>query len=142
MQVILDHWPLKILVAGAGAAIDYIIGGGSGREFAVAVCLIIVLDVTTGIRASIHEGAPITSQRLGRLFDKLFGYFSLVIVAGVGSHVIGGKFATDVGAAAILAAIFCTEALSVVENARRLGARLPGNIEGILTGALGSTKEQ
>lgn len=141
-QVVADRWPLKLFAAGVAGAADYVLGGGRGKELALVAILLIVLDVITGIRASIHEGTPITSQKISTLFDKTFGYCSLVITAGVCAHVVGGKVATDLGAASILAAIITTEGLSVIENARRLGARLPSKLEGALTGALGGTKEQ
>jgi phage-related holin len=123
------------VLAALGGLAAFLFPSEAAIFFAVSAGTLIALDTVTGLLATISEGNPITSPKSRRVFYKLFGYSTLVTVArfvgeGIPLSVPGAtKEMALLGAAYgvcwMLGFIILTEAISVIENVRRMGVNSP-----------------
>lgn len=118
-------WP-KWLVALIGAIAAYIFPTeGLIVEFAATAALI-GIDTITGIIASITEQKPVTSNGFVRVLGKLIGYASVVCVVSILFRYIPGLTDWRIPAiTAVMVLVMMTEGISIIENAKRLGIRVP-----------------
>lgn len=122
VDLALLKWPMAV---GMGL-VEYILPGRQIQEAAVAVLALIVLDTVTGLWAARVKGIAITSARMGRVFTKLLGYGSvLVVIAAATRHVPGIGSTQEVAAALVLGLIIATEGVSVLENCLKMELSLP-----------------
>jgi phage-related holin len=137
-------WPLALLVG----AVGYVLPEQGQRDAAVAAVGLVVLDTATGLVAGLVSGEAVTSARFGRVLVKLLGYGSVVVVVAVANRSLGIQGAQSATVATTLGLIIATEAISILENVRKMGINLPFGIGRLLeerlkapTHALVSVKE-
>lgn len=124
-----DAWPVKLAVAGVSAGVEYVLPTDALKALATGLLVLIVADWLTGLLASVKERVPITSSRMREGVIKHVGYALLVIASSAMSRVLdtylNGVQFTPAILAAMLAYLCATEFKSVVENAGRMGVRVP-----------------
>lgn len=124
---------LKYLAGVAGAAWGYLFPDQAVRDAAVAACAMIALDTITGLWAAIVTGLAVKSAKFGRALSKLLGYGSVVAVCAVVTrHVPGASAWQAMSVSAVVTLVIVTEAISILENVRKLGIRLPFGMEKLL----------
>ncbi|MCW5941083.1 MAG: phage holin family protein [Fimbriimonadaceae bacterium] len=128
----------KSLAAVLGAVLGYLFPDQAGREAGLAAFGMVLLDTLTGLAAAVATGQPVRSARFGRVVAKIFGYGATIAVCAVVTrHVPGAAPWQPVSVSAVVTLIIVTEAISVLENVRRLGVRLPLGLERALEGRRG-----
>ena len=125
----------KWLIASLVGASNYFLGGPSGVNLLVGAGGLIVLDTVTGFWAAKQNGDPISSAKLSRVLTKLLGYGAVIIVASVVVHAVPHAVGwSDITAASVLTLVITTEAISILENVRKMGIQLPAPIQKLLAG--------
>lgn len=129
-----DEPLLKYLAGVSGAVWGYVFPPDQGvRDAALAAGLLILLDTLTGLWAAIVTGKAIRSAKFGRALSKVLGYGSVVAVCAVVTrHVPGASAWQAMSVSAVVTLVIVTEAISVLENVRKLGLRLPFGMEKLL----------
>lgn len=132
-DVALPKW-----VAAAGAGIlGALLPTEAQQTAAVGAASLVILDTITGVVASKYSGKPITSAKMGRVLVKFLAYGSVIAVAGIaGQSIPGGQSVHGATVTAVLTLIIATEGVSVLENARAMGAVLPLGLEQWLAGRI------
>ncbi len=128
-----DGW--KWLLATAVAAIDFVLPTTLGRDMCLAACVVILLDTITGVVAVAAAGHAISSAKFSRVLVKLLGYGSVMIVAAIATKFIPGA-PSDMSVTAVLTLVLCTECISILENVRRMGIKLPFGLDKWLSNRL------
>lgn len=124
-----EHPVVKWLLAACGAVMSYVAGEGTGQRIVLAAAGLIALDAVTGVAASWYERKPIQSRVMGRTIVKILAYGSTLLVAAVMAREIApGSAATEWSVGGIATLVIVTESVSILENAVRLGIRLPGGL--------------
>lgn len=117
---------IKWVATMLGALAGYFLPSEDLRKLAICTFAMVIFDTISGMLAAGREGDPIQSRKFGRVIAKLIAYPIAVMTATMVVDVIPGAGQLyPVAAAAALALIFATEALSVIENLDRLGVPLP-----------------
>lgn len=131
--------PFAKYVAGVtGAAWGWLFPDQGVRDAALAAGLLILLDTLTGLWAAIVTGKAIRSAKFGRALSKVLGYGSVVAVCAVVTrHVPGASGWQSTSVSAVVTLVIATEAISILENVRKLGIRLPFGMERLLEERLG-----
>lgn len=131
----LPKWVAAFLVS----ATNYFLGGPSGVELLAGAAGLIVLDTVTGFWAAKQSGEPVTSAKLSRVLTKLLGYGAVIVVSSVVLHAVPNAVGwRDLTAAGVLTLVIMTEAISILENVRKMGLALPGPLEKLLAGSEGN----
>lgn len=96
------------------------------RDSIIVVLSIITIDVVTGVTASYREHKPINSIGFRRVLAKLIAYGATIAVIGMAvKQVIEvPEFQKDV-VKWTMNWIVVTEAISVLENVKRIGVNIP-----------------
>lgn len=126
-----------------GASAGWLFPDQAGRDAAAAACAMVLLDTATGLWAAVATGRAIRSATFGRVLSKLIGYGAVVAtVAIVTRFVPGASGAQGVSVSAAVSLVIVTEAISVLENVRKLGIRLPFGLERFLAERSGGAMEE
>ncbi len=134
-----DSW--KWILATAMAAVEFVLPTSLGRDMCIACCVLIALDTITGAIASAVAGHAISSAKFARVLVKLIGYGSVLIVASIATKFIPGA-PSEVSVTAVLTLVIVTECISILENVRRMGLKLPFGLDKWLGERFPSTPEQ
>ncbi len=125
----------KIVAGFLGAAIGYVLPTQAVVNTLVGAVSLIAFDTVTGIAASLTHGDPLQSKRFVRLLSKCLGYFSVLAAVSITSaHIPVLIPHREVMISGFLYAIMATEGISILENADRLGVKLPPILKGWLRG--------
>ena len=96
--------------------------GDIEKTIIVAVIVLTIFDMITGIMASVKTGHDIKSKRLLNTAIKLFIYM-LLISAG---HLTGSAIGLEIKADEVITFVIAiTEIISILENASRMGYAIP-----------------
>lgn len=136
--------PLFKYAAGvAGTVWGYLFPDQAVRDAAVAAATLVALDTVTGLWAAVVTGKAVKSATFSRVLSKLLGYGSVVAVAAVVTrHVPGASSWQAMSVSAVVTLVICTEAISILENVRKLGIKLPFGMERLLSDRLKSVPEE
>lgn len=119
-----DSW--KWILAGMAVILDFVFPAQIGREMAIAAFVLIALDTITGFVSALVAGQAISSARFSRVLVKLLGYGSVIIVSAIVTKFVhNAETLPNVSVTAVLTLVIATEAISVLENVRRMGIKLP-----------------
>lgn len=130
LDFVLPKWALGAL----GGVVGYCLPDRAMRDAAVGAFVLIILDLVTGIASAGVSGKAISSAKLGRTVVKILGYASAVVVASVVARSVPGIYGAQGAVVTLmLTLIVCTEGVSVMENVRCMGIRLPDVLERMLT---------
>lgn len=120
-QALIDYAVIKC--SGIIAGLSYIFFFGDTHYTVLfAIVVLTIMDMVTGIMASIQTGNSIESRKLFRTAIKLFVYVLMVSAGHLTESVIGINFYID---EIIMFVIACTELVSILENASRMGYAIP-----------------
>lgn len=120
-KAIVDYIQIKCIGAFTILTFSFFFGNIE-KQILGAVIVLSLLDMITGIMASIKSGDSIESKRLFKTAVKIFIYL-LLISAG---HLTMTAMGFDIKAVeAITAIIAITELISILENASRMGYAIP-----------------
>lgn len=112
------------MMAIASALGAFLAGLDGPHKIIVGLVLLVVLDLATGIRASLHEGKPLTSYGLRRSVDKMVSYGAILAIVAVFRWLDMWPGDIESMALGLVAGALCAiEAISVLENVRRLKIR-------------------
>lgn len=123
---------LKALAAAVGALIGYFFPDEATQRLAIYVFVFVIADTATGMCAAKSTGQPIESAKFGRIISKLVAYSALVLVARMIPEAV--RLAESVQATAVsafLSAIVVNEAISVIENVKRMKVLRKGMLESL-----------
>jgi phage-related holin len=129
-----DYAPLKAIVAGLAAIAQYVFGDTATQAAAVAAFALLLLDTVTGMVAARVNQDAITSAKFGRFLIKVLGYGSTIIVAAVVAQHVPGiakvddsitEVAHSLAVGTVVSAVMVTEAISILENVRKMGVNTP-----------------
>jgi len=129
----------KAVTVGLGLSIQYLFGNQTEIDAVYGAAILVVVDSFTGIAVAFKTQTPRTSQRLGRVLTKIFGYLAVIIVAAVTKRAMG-PVATIPLVNAVLWLIIATEGLSILENVDQLGVGKFPVLGKILSSVLESKK--
>ena len=96
--------------------------GDIEKTIIVAVIVLTIFDMITGIMASVKTGHDIKSKRLLNTAIKLFIYMLLISAGQLTESAIGLEIKAD---EVITFVIAITEIISILENASRMGYAIP-----------------
>ena len=88
----------------------------------------LVVDYITGTRAAKKVGEVIYSRGFFRTASKFTTYFSLAAAAHVSEYALPFPFLDDI----ILGYLVATELWSIIENADKMGVKMPPKIKSLL----------
>lgn len=137
-KLVTDAPLVKWISAVLWAGICYVLPNDKIQSTAMAAFTLIMLDTLTGLWAAWKNGDQITSARFANVLSKIVGYGSVLIVCAIVAREMPGLAAmqaASVGAA--LGLIIATESISVLENARKIGVRLPFGLEEAILSRIG-----
>lgn len=124
MESVLD---IRLLSAGAGAAIGEYLGSFDSLMYALAA--FIVTDYVTGLLCAIVERNLSSAIGFKGICQKVF-ILALVGVANIlDVHVIGGG---QVLRSAVIFFYISNEGISIIENAARIGLPVPKKIQAVM----------
>jgi phage-related holin len=121
----LDNWATKICSVAAGAAWGYIAQSDAEQSAIVGLAVLVLVDMLTGIMASMKTGKKLSSRRMSDTGVKLLGYLAILTAAASIRKIVGHP----AGAAIMTASVIpfaLTEASSIIENAHRMGIKATG----------------
>lgn len=121
---LLENKMFKVL-AGAVVSLAGELCGVENYSLLFYLFVLIVIDLLTGIWASVKAGSPVESRKALKTATKTIIYLLFFISAHMTSHLIPKSDFVVVGVLAFLA---LTEFLSVAENMAKLGYSLPQKI--------------
>ena len=125
-KLLADAWWPKVWGAGVASLLDYLLPLEASRELALAAGVLVLLDTATGVWAAFVSGRRVSSARFSRVFSKLLGYGSVMVVCGVATHVAPGAEALQpLAVSAVLGFVTMTEGISILENVGRMGVKAP-----------------
>lgn len=120
-KAIVDYIQIKCIGAFTILTFSFFFGNIK-KQILGAVIVLSLIDMVTGIMASVKSGDSIKSKRLFKTAIKIFIYL-LLISAG---HLTMTAMGFDIKAVeAITAIIAITELISILENASRMGYAIP-----------------
>ncbi len=111
---------LKLLAGLGGGILMWIFGAPDG--FLYALIALVALDYISGVSAAFNEGALSSSQGVKGLVKKV----GIFLVVAVGT-ILDRQIFNDAGLlrGAVISFFIANEALSITENAGRLGIPIP-----------------
>jgi phage-related holin len=112
-----DHSLLKVMV---GLTISFLFGS-LYNEALMAIVILAVMDVLTGLTATYHEDKPVSSRRFMRKVYSLTVYLLAISAGYFADLTIPGSFIQGT----MIAFVGCTEFLSILENIGRMGYQTP-----------------
>jgi toxin secretion/phage lysis holin len=122
-------WP----VAFAMGIVNYFLPSENLVEAGIGALCLIIFDTLTGICAAWQTGKAISSAKFGRVLVKLLGYGSVLAVSAIVSRNLPGlEEFKAAGAATVLTLAIATESISVLENVRLMGIKIPSFLEDAL----------
>jgi toxin secretion/phage lysis holin len=123
--------PIKVVASISVAGVtSYLFPEGVPADALIAACVVVVLDLLTGVGAAWMERKFDGSAGIRRTLLKVLSYLSLVLIAAiVPRNVPGLEQAQGFTAGTVLTLIILTEAVSIIENVRKMGFSLPFGIE-------------
>jgi phage-related holin len=125
-KLVADVPSLKWLVALLVSMADYVFPARGARDVAIATAMMILLDTATGVVAAWVKKKPISSREFARVLVKFVGYGSVTVVASVATkHVPGLTDFQSATVSGVLTLILVTELVSILENAAKMGIKLP-----------------
>lgn len=126
-------WPAAL----AAGVVGYLFPTEALQTSAVEAGALILIDTLTGMCAAKVSGQPISSARFSRALVKVLGYASVVAVVAIAHrHVPGAEGAQSATVTGVLTLVIATEAISVLENVRRMGLRLPAGLDELIRGRM------
>lgn len=130
-----SHVVLKVVVAISAVAFSFMFPTEATIWFAISTGACIAADTLSGLLAARFNKEPITSIGSRRVFYKIMGYSMLILVARIVGQAVPMAIPTTTQASAIVIAssvvcwmmgfIILTEAISILENVRRMGVHVP-----------------
>jgi phage-related holin len=127
----------KWVVAAGAAFLGYMLPTEAQQSAFWGAIHLVAVDTVTGYLAARHEGQPPRSSKFGRILSKLTAYCALLSVAvTVSRHVPGASAVQGASVTGVLTLVILTEALSILENVKRMGFSLPWGIDAWLAGRL------
>lgn len=88
----------------------------------ISVIVLALMDMITGIIASVKTGASIESRKLLKTAIKIFVYLLMISAGHLAENLFGFDFKAD---EIITAVLGVTELISILENASRMGYAIP-----------------
>jgi phage-related holin len=117
MMSIANLWPIK-----AAAALFFALFGPI-RDAHVALFVVLIIDLITGVLAALKEHRVSSAVMRQKTFSKLLTY-SIALIMGyqVEKSIMGTpyEFAGDFSLSAVLIYLVATEAISVLENVEKI----------------------
>lgn len=130
-----DAWKWLAAVAMSGA--QFLFPTDSMKSMAAWALLLVFLDTLTGFVASLITGQAISSARFMRVLVKILGYGVVVlVVAGNGKYIGAAAEMANLSVTSVLTLVIFTESISILENVRKFGIKLPFGIDAALQGRL------
>lgn len=96
--------------------------GSIQQELIIGVIVLCLMDMVTGIMASVKTGQSIESRRLLKTAIKLFVYLMMISAGHLTETIVNFDFKAD---EIIMAVLAVTELISILENASRMGYKIP-----------------
>ncbi|UOF77579.1 holin family [Caudoviricetes sp.] len=124
---------LKVASGVFGAVLGYLFDQPAELSAVTGVGILLVADLITGVMAAVKKKTAVTSIALSRTLTKVFGYCSVLAVAGVVERTIFETIRAPIMVGCLWVMI-ATEGLSILENVRKCGVRGFGFLENILDG--------
>ncbi|MBC9783558.1 phage holin family protein [Heliobacterium chlorum] len=122
----MDRYEVTTIKAGlalVGASLSYLIGGW--KELLTVLAALVIIDYLTGMIAGAVEG-KLSSEIGYKGAAKKVAIFMLVVVGHLADILMGdGSFIQD----AVILFYAGNEALSIIENAGRIGIPVPGKLK-------------
>ena len=118
---ITEFLSLKMWAAG-GAVIYSFLFGDLPYAVAFSLVLLVIFDMITGIVASKVSGVIISSRHVFATAGKLAIYGLLISAGHLTNVIIGFDFKLD---SAIMVVLAFTEIISILENAGKMGYKIP-----------------
>lgn len=132
-KLVCDSPWIKAIGGIAGAAAVWVFPTPALQQMALGALVLVLCDTLTGVWASIVTGKGVSSARLARVITKLLGYGAASLVcATVGQTVPGLEDFQAACVGLILGFVIATEGVSILENVRRMGVRLPAGLTKLL----------
>lgn len=126
---------LKAAAGIAGGIAAFFFPTETLENLAIGAGALVLADTVTGVWAAYQSGQPIRSSKFARLISKVVGYGGAFLVARVVERNTPSTTEIEpVLSAALLSAVIATEGWSVLENARKMGLKLPSMLTNALKG--------
>ena len=125
-KLMVGLWPGKLLAVTGAAVLEWLFPS-TANALLISVGIMLALDAITGVCAAWARNEFITSRGFARTIQKLIGYGACVLVVSLVSRGIapGVADARAIAVAGVLTVILITEGISVLENAAKMGIKLP-----------------
>ena len=88
----------------------------------ISVIVLTIMDMITGIMASVRDGDSIQSRKFLKTAIKIFVYLLMISAGHLAENLFGFDFKAD---EVITAVLGVTELISILENASRMGYAIP-----------------
>lgn len=96
------------------------------QKLAISTGVAVILDTFTAIIAQLSVGAKISSAKMMRLFSKVAGYASALLLVASIRYAFPELGLVDMGLmGGLLTFIFLTESVSILENLNTMNIKLP-----------------
>lgn len=116
----------KLGIATIAGIVEYLLPQQINREMIVAVGLLILLDLITGITLALQNKRLITSKAFSQTLVKCIGYGAVIgMTALLVKNISMFDDISQPTLTSVLTLILLTEALSVLENVNAMGIKLP-----------------
>ncbi len=129
LTLAVDDNYFKQLTLCIGSLTTYLLGE-TNFDLLKVLLVFMLIDWITGIISAYQNGIGIKSSKLPRSGVKLIVYFSLISI----THLFGGVFQLPSLEKLLIAYYIATEALSIAENADKLGFPLPDWLQKAIKG--------
>lgn len=126
---------LKAAAGFAGGLAAYFFPTETLANLAIGAGALILADTVTGVWAAYQSGQAVRSSKFARLISKAVGYGGAYLVARVVEQ--NTPITAEIEpmlSGALLSAVIVTEGWSVLENARKMGLKLPALLDNALKG--------
>lgn len=117
---------VKLPIAISVGIIEYLLPQQINRDMVIALGMMIIIDLITGISAAWQSNKKITSIAFSRTLTKFVGYGAVLCVTAL--LVKNFSMFSDMTQAtltSVLTLMMLTEAVSVLENVNAMGIKLP-----------------
>lgn len=115
------------------ALVAYVLPTEQVQNATIAAGALMLLDTVTGVVAARVSGKAISSASFSRVLVKILAYGSVVLVAALTARNVPSLgFAHEAVVMGVVVLIILTEGISIIENARRMGVKVPPGIDKLL----------
>jgi phage-related holin len=142
-KLFIDQAIFKAISAACIAVATYLDPHGTVAPPALGATTLVLIDTLTGLVAARLTHQQITSARFSRVLVKLFGYSAVVVTASITFREVSGMQSfRDAAVSGVITLVLITEAISILENCRKMGLQLPSWIEQALAGRQAQLEQQ